>query len=147
MKKTWRGEIFHYPNRRKLIKEDIIEIYGFFQEIDENVTITIDGWKLDDISEIHHVKQPFKEITISLFHTKYTGTYVMITDHITLRLDDIDDMILLGLKSKIESVLKNRKNAPSGDSVYKRYKSIIDGIIIGIILIGIGLIIKHILGL
>jgi len=164
MKKTERGELFYYQPKRKLTMEDIIEIFSIFKEINKESTIKINSWQLDEISEIHQVSKPFQEINISFpMYGKYYSTYIMVTDHVTLRISDVDDTILLGLKSKIETILNNRQNPNSKKSViddnanqkpkkiendfFQKYKSIIEALVVGIVLLIIGYSVKIIFGL
>jgi len=184
MKKLKKAEYIAYHPKVKLTINDVLEIYQLFKSLDEKSTITINNFELEDISEIYKISPPFELIDISMRifdKPVYSGTYIRIDENrIILNISDNDDVVLLGLKLKIETILKNRENPTKKQSIichdgtdqdvpktnqnntnksiekqnqsdesgfYKKHKSIIDGLIVGIVLIIIGLIVKYILGL
>lgn len=121
MKKIRKPDHFHYVLKNKLTYNDIIEIYQIFKDIDEASTIKVDEkFLLDDVSEIKKFTE-IESIDISMGYLNkigFNGTYLNIGENrIILRLDDIDDVVLLGLKSKIETIFKNRENPSKKQSI------------------------------
>ena len=177
MKKLKARESYDYPLKIKLTLDDIHEIYTIFKEIDENSTIQVNNWELEDISELTKITEPIEmiDISTSLFNNpKYPTTYTRIyLNRISLYLNDSDDVVLLGLKTKFEAIINNRQHPVKKPSIldkpapqqapntspnqntsseqvitqkfglFEKYKGIIEGIIVGIILLAIAIIIRY----
>jgi hypothetical protein len=206
MKKKKVSQTYSYYPKVKLTIDDILEIYNLFKSIYEKPIIEINNYELENISEINLVKPPFELIVISGCFKSIDLTFVHIKENqIIFNLDDKDNILLEGLKSKVETVLNNRENPikkesiidheksdqdstnnslnqqvetnkigffdksestishdkPNQDSTnnslnqqvetnkigfFERYKTIIEGLIVGIVLLVIGIIINHFFG-
>lgn len=149
--------------KKELDLDDIIEIYNLFAEVMGEVSIQINDWKLENIAEIHQIKEPFTKIQIvaDLFKSKYSGGNFLIYDKdmFFLRISNKQDIILLGLKTKIEEIIKKRERIKKQSSIINQTKNVPiltqngfwkrnkDQIIIGIIVAVIGLVIAYFFGL
>jgi len=117
MKKNKIEKSFRYNPKVKLTVRDITEIIKTFQNVSKNLKIDVNNYELEDISEISQFEPPFEKIRIIDYDSRGSTFFIMDKDGILLNIADIDSELLLGLKTKIETVIANRENPIEKESI------------------------------
>jgi hypothetical protein len=134
MEKIPQTRMYEYPVLR-LVKEDFIELVKIFSDNNLQPRIEIDEFKLDSLSEIEKIKRR----VITDFEITGYNPLIKLEAHkscIFLFLSDVDDVLLQGIKSKIEILFERNKK------ILSHLDSLFSNIIFDIIIcLGIGVII------
>jgi hypothetical protein len=111
------NEIFTYKPKVKLTIDDILEIYQSFKHVFKKTTIEVNNFELEAISEIFQVKPPFTELKIFGDNDDGFNMFLIHGDYIKLNLNDSDNVLMIGLRSYIETIINNRENPMKKESI------------------------------